>query len=57
MINNETHTSNWMLNLKRKLGKQSDAKLIEKVVWALTLLEQLQINGLNPRWRGFVIRA
>lgn len=46
-----------MLNLKRKLGKQSDAKLIEKVVWALTLLEQLQINGLNPRWRGFVIRA
>ena len=47
MINNETHTSNWILNLKRKLGKHSDAKLIEKVIWALTLLEQLQINSLN----------
>lgn len=52
MINNETHTSNWILNLKRKLGKHSDAKLIEKVIWALTLLEQLQINGLNFIFKG-----
>lgn len=47
MISNETHTSNWIRNLKRKLGKHSDAKLIEKVIWALTLLEQLQINCLK----------
>ncbi len=47
MINNETHTSNWILNLKRKLGKHSHAKLIEKVIWALTLLEELQIKGLK----------
>jgi hypothetical protein len=52
MINNETYTSNWILNLKRKLGKHSDAKLIEKVIWALTLLEQLQINGLNFTFKG-----
>jgi hypothetical protein len=52
MISNETHTSNWILNLKRKLGKRSDAKLIEKVIWALTLLEQLQINGLNFTFKG-----
>ncbi len=52
MINNETHTSNWILNLKRKLGKHSDAKLVEKVIWALTLLEQLQINGLNFIFKG-----
>ena len=52
MINSETHTSNWILNLKRKLGKHSDAKLIEKVIWALTLLEQLQINGLNFTFKG-----
>ena len=52
MINNETYTSNWILNLKIKLGKHSDAKLIEKVIWALTLLEQLQINGLNFTFKG-----
>ena len=42
----------WILNLKRKLGKHSDAKLIEKVIWALTLLEQLQVNGLNFTFKG-----
>lgn len=52
MINKETHTIDWILNLKRKLGKHSDAKLIEKVIWALTLLEQLQINGLNFTFKG-----
>lgn len=52
MINNETHTTNWILNLKRKLGKHSDAKLIEKVIWALTLLEQLQVNGLKFTFKG-----
>lgn len=52
MINNETHTTNWILNLKRKLGKHSDAKLIEKVIWALTLLEQLQVNGLKFIFKG-----
>jgi len=52
MISNETHTSNWILTLKRKLGKHSDAKLIEKVIWALTLLEQLQTNGLNFTFKG-----
>ena len=52
MISNETHTSNWILNLKKRLGKHSDAKLIEKVIWALTLLEQLQINGLNFTFKG-----
>ena len=52
MINNETQTTNWILNLKRKLGKHSDAKLIEKVIWALTLLEQLQVNGLKFTFKG-----
>jgi predicted nucleotidyltransferase component of viral defense system len=52
MISKETHTSNWIINLKRKLGKHSDPKLIEKVIWALTLLEQLQTNGLNFTFKG-----
>lgn len=52
MINHETHTIDWILNLKNKLGKRIDSKLIEKVIWALTLLEQLKINGLNFTFKG-----
>jgi len=52
MINNETHTIDWILNLRNKLGKRIDPKLIEKVIWALTLLEQLKINGLNFTFKG-----
>ena len=52
MINNKTHTIEWIANLKQKLGKRSDQKLIEKVIWALTLLEQLQLNGLNFTFKG-----
>jgi len=52
MINSETHTIDWIFNLKNKLGRRIDPKLIEKVVWALTLLEQLKINGLNFTFKG-----
>ena len=52
MINNETHTIDWILNLKSKLGKHIDPKLIEKVIWALTLLEQLKIKGVNFTFKG-----
>lgn len=52
MINNETHTIDWIFNLKNKLGKRIDPKLIEKVIWALTLLEQLKINDLNFTFKG-----
>ena len=52
MIKSESHTLDWILNLKSKLGKRIDPKLIEKVIWALTLLEQLEINGLNFTFKG-----
>lgn len=52
MINKETHTIDWILNLRNQLGKRIDPKLIEKVIWALTLLEQLKINGLNFTFKG-----
>ena len=52
MINKETYTIDWILNLKSKLGKRIDPKLIEKVIWALILLEQLKINGLNFTFKG-----
>lgn len=52
MINKETHTIDWIFNLKNKLGRKIDPKLIEKVIWALTLLEQLKIKGLNFTFKG-----
>jgi len=52
MINSETHTIDWILGLKNKLGRRIDPKLIEKVIWALTLLEQLKIKGLNFTFKG-----
>lgn len=52
MINNETHTIDWILGLRNKLGKRIDPKLIEKVIWAITLLEQLKINGLSFTFKG-----
>ena len=52
MINNETHTIDWILDLRNKLGKRIDPKLIEKVIWALTLFEQLKIKGLNFTFKG-----
>lgn len=52
MINKETHTMDWILNLRNKLGKRIDPKLIEKVIWALILLEQLHLKGLNFTFKG-----
>ena len=52
MINYQTHTIEWITALKQKLGKRSDPKLIEKVIWALTLLEQLQLKRLNFTFKG-----
>ena len=37
MINNETHTIDWILDLKSNLGKRIDPKLIEKVICVLVL--------------------
>lgn len=52
MIKTETHTIDWILDLKNKLGRRIDPKLIEKVIWALTLLEQLRLKGLNFTFKG-----
>jgi len=52
MINKKTYTIDWILNLKHILGHQIDPKLIEKVIWALTLLEQLKINKLDFTFKG-----
>lgn len=52
MINKESHSIQWITNLKNKLGRRVDPKLIEKVIWALTLLEHLKLKGLNFTFKG-----
>lgn len=52
MIDTKSYTIEWIPNLRNKLGKRIDPKLIEKVIYALTLLEQLQLNNLNFVFKG-----
>lgn len=52
MIEHKTHQIEWITSLKNKLGRRIDPKLIEKVIWALMLLEQLRLKGLNFTFKG-----
>lgn len=52
MIGRKSYTIEWITFLRSRLGKRVDPKLIEKVIYALTLLEQLQLNNLNFVFKG-----
>jgi len=52
MIEKNTYTIDWITDLRNKLGKRIDPKLVEKMIFALTLLEQLQLNNLNFVFKG-----
>lgn len=52
MIDKKSHTIEWITNLRGKLGKRIDPKLIEKVIYALTFLEQLRLNNLEFVFKG-----
>lgn|SRR5690606_22240283 len=52
MIDTKSYTIEWISDLRNKLGKRIDPKLIEKVIYALTLLEQLQLNNLSFVFKG-----
>lgn len=52
MIDKKTYTIEWITDLGNRLGKRIDPKLVEKVIYALTLLEQLQLNNLNFVFKG-----
>ena len=52
MITLKSHTIEWITDLRNKLGKRIDPKLIEKVIYALTFLEQLRLNNLNFVFKG-----
>ncbi len=52
MITTETYQIDWIQSVKNTLGKRQDPKLIEKVIYALLLLEQLKINKLDFIFKG-----
>lgn len=52
MIDTKSHTIEWVTDIRNKLGKRIDPKLIEKVIHALTFLEQLRLNNLDFVFKG-----
>ncbi len=52
MIQTQSHTLDWITGLRNKLGKRVDPKLIEKVIYALTFLEQLRLHQLDFVFKG-----
>lgn len=52
MIDAKTYSIEWITDLRNKLGKRIDPKLIEKVIYALTLLEQLRLHNLDFVFKG-----
>jgi len=52
MIEQKTYQIEWITSLRNKLGKRIDPKLIEKVIYALTFLEQLRLHNLNFIFKG-----
>lgn len=53
MIEVKTYHQDWIYEVEKSLGKRKfDPKLIEKVIYALVLLEQLKINELDFIFKG-----
>ncbi|PRX57371.1 nucleotidyl transferase AbiEii/AbiGii toxin family protein [Flagellimonas meridianipacifica] len=52
MIKSTTYHPDWIFELRSRLGRKYDPKLIEKVVYALTFLEQLKVNKLDFIFKG-----
>lgn len=51
MITHNTHTKDWIFQIRSQIPK-SDPILIEKMIMALYLLEQLQLSGLEFIFKG-----
>lgn len=52
MISAQTYSLEWIQSTNAKLGKKIDAKMLEKVIYALSLLEQLKLNKLDLVFKG-----
>lgn len=52
MILPETFTRDWLQTVANQFRKKPDLKLLEKVVWALNLLEQLRHQNMSFVFKG-----
>lgn len=52
MIDKATFELEWIQRLSGELGKRGDPKILEKVIHAFTLLEQLRMAGLDLIFKG-----
>jgi predicted nucleotidyltransferase component of viral defense system len=52
MIAEETYQINWIKNISSGIGKRGDPKILEKVIYAFILLEQLRKQRLNLIFKG-----
>lgn len=52
MTDVKSYAIEWINDLRNNLGKRIDPKLIEKVIYALTFLEQLRVNNLDFVFKG-----
>lgn len=52
MILPASFENTWIQQISKTVGKRGDPKLIEKIIYAFTLLEQLKISGLDLIFKG-----
>lgn len=52
MISEKTFEIEWIKSVSQGLGRRGDPKMLEKVIYALYLLEQLRTNGLSLIFKG-----
>lgn len=52
MINKDSYELDWIQKVSSSLGKKGDPKLLEKVIFAFTLLEQIAVHKLDFIFKG-----
>ena len=52
MISDKSRTREWILEIRKNSRVTSDPILIEKMIFALTLLENLHATGLDFTFKG-----
>jgi hypothetical protein len=52
MIKDTTYEREWIIGIAKKLSKSADPKMLEKVIYAFTLLEQLRTHNIDLIFKG-----
>jgi hypothetical protein len=52
MIKDSTYAPERLIAVSKKVGRRVDPKMLEKVVYAFTLLEQLRVNNVDLIFKG-----